>query len=126
MVEVKRQVLFGSEEDLIRIRQTDGGGSRINTAYVERDNLTSRQNNGRLVRKTLSHSKRKDSLEQHIDFEDAVHNLVRPHRALRVRLARPTAQGRLWAPRAPAMAAGLTDRIWTLEELLSYCSLPSG
>ena len=34
------------------------GGQQINTAYVERDNLTSRQTNGRLVRKTLSHSKK--------------------------------------------------------------------
>jgi hypothetical protein len=126
VVEVKRQILFGPEADLIRIMQTDGCGSRINTAYVERDNLTSRQNNGRLVRKTLSHSKRKDSLQHHLDFEDAVYNLVRPHSALRLRLRRPTAHGRLWTPRTPAMAAGLTNHIWTLEELLSYCSPPSG
>jgi hypothetical protein len=43
VVEVKRQILFGPEEDLIRMMQTDGCGSRINTAYVERDNLTARQ-----------------------------------------------------------------------------------
>ena len=125
VVEVKRQILFGLEEDLIRIMQADGCGSRINTAYVERDNLTSRQSNGRLVRKTLSHSKRKDSLRYHLDFEDAVYNLVRPHSALRLRLRRPTAHGRLWTPRTPAMAAGLTDHIWTLEELLSFCSPPN-
>jgi hypothetical protein len=125
VVEVKRQILFGSEDDLIRILQAEGCGSRINTAYVERDNLTSRQNNGRLVRKTLSFSKRKDSLQHHIDFEDAVYNLVRPHHALRLRLRRPAAHGRLWTPRTPAMAAGLTDHIWSLEELLSYCSPPS-
>jgi hypothetical protein len=126
VAEVRRQIVFGPEEDLIRIMQADGCGSEINTAYVERDNLTSRQNNGRLVRKTLAHSKRKDSLQHHLDFEDAAYNLVRPHSALRLRLRRPTAHGRLWTPRTPAMAAGLTDHIWTLEELLSYCSLPSG
>jgi hypothetical protein len=69
VVEVRRQILFGSEGDLIRVMQADGCGSRINTAYVERDNLTSRQSNGRLVRKTLSHSKRKEYLQFHIDFE---------------------------------------------------------
>ncbi len=126
VVEVKRQILFGTEEDLIRIMQTDRCGSQINTSYVERDNLTSRQNNGRLVRKTLSHSKRKDSLQHHLDFEDAVYNLVRPHSALRIKLCPPTAHGRVWTPRTPAMAAGLTDHIWTLKELLCYCSPPNG
>jgi hypothetical protein len=60
VVEVRRQILFGTEGELIRVMKADGCGSRINTAYVERDNLTSRQSNGRLVRKTLSHSKRKE------------------------------------------------------------------
>jgi hypothetical protein len=126
VVEVKRQILFGSEDDLIRVMQADGCGSQINTAYIERDNLTSRQSNGRLVRKTLSHSKRKDYLQNHIDLEDATYNLVRPHSALRLKLRGPAAHGRLWTPRTPAMAAGITDHIWSLEELLSYCSPPSG
>jgi hypothetical protein len=125
VVEVKRQILFGTDDDLIRILGADGCGSRIDTAYVERDNLTSRQSDGRLVRETLSYSRRKDYLQRHIDFEDAVYNLVRPHSALRLRLRRPAAHGRLWTPRTPAMAAGLTDHIWSLEELLSYCSPPS-
>jgi hypothetical protein len=60
VVEVKRQILFGTDDDLIRILESDGCGSQINTAYVERDNLTSRQSNGRLVRKTLSYSRRKE------------------------------------------------------------------
>lgn len=126
VVEVKRQILFGSEDDLIRILEMDGCGSQINTAYVERDNLTSRQSNGRLVRKTLSHSRRKDYLQHHIDFEDAIYNFVRPQSALRLRLRRPAAHGRRWTHRTPAMAAGLTDHIWSLEELLDYCPPPSG
>jgi hypothetical protein len=73
----------------------------------------------------LSYSRRKDYLQHHLDFEDASYNLVRPHSALWLRLPRPAAHGRLWTPRTPAMAAGLTDHIWSLEELLSYCSPPS-
>lgn len=126
VVEVKRQIVFGSEGDLIRIMQADGCGSRINTAYVERDNLTSRQTNGRLVRKTLSHSKRQAYLRHHLDFEDAIYNFVRPHGALRLRLSRPAAHGRLWADRTPAMVAGLTDHVWSMEELLSWCTPPAG
>jgi hypothetical protein len=112
VVEVRRQILFGTEGELIRVMKADGCGSRLNTAYVERDNLTSRQSNGRLVRKTLSHSKRKEYLQFHIDFEDAVYNFVRPHSSLRRRLRRPGPNGRIWVARSPAMAAGLTDHIW--------------
>jgi hypothetical protein len=120
VVEIKRHILFGSEEDVIRIIETDGCGSQINTSYVERDNLTSRHSNGRLVRKTLSHSKKKSFLQCHIDLEDALYNFVRPHSALKVRRTTPAAHGRQWDKRTPAMAAGLTDHIWSLEELLSY------
>jgi hypothetical protein len=89
-------------------------------AYIERDNLTSRQSNGRLVRKTLSFSKTKHYLQRQLDLEDALYNFVRPHQALRLKCLTPRAHGHLWEERTPAMAAGLTDHIWTLEELLSY------
>ena len=123
-MEVQRQILFGAQNDLIRILRTDGCGSQINTSYVERDNLTSRHSNGRLVRKTLSHSKKQYYLRRHLDLEEAIYNFVRPHSALRVKLRKPAAYRRRWQPRTPAMAAGLTDHIWSLEELLSYCLPP--
>lgn len=124
-MEVKRHILFGSEDDIVEILEVDGCGSQINTSYVERDNLTSRQSNGRLVRKTLSHSKKKEYLQRHLDLEDAIYNFVRPHSALKVKLRKPTARGRRWKQKTPAMAAGLTDHIWSLEELLSYRLPPS-
>ncbi len=120
VVEVHRRIIFGSAQDIARLLKEDGCGLQINTAYVERDNLTSRQSNGRLVRKTWSHSKKEYFLRQQIALEDAVYNFVRPHSALRVKLLRLAAHGRKWEQRTPAMAAGLTDHIWTLEELLSY------
>ena len=119
VVEVQRRILIGEERLIIRRL----AGQQINTSYVERDNLTSRQSNGRLVRKTLSHSKKDYYLQRHLDLEDAIFNFVRPHQSLRIRLAR-SVRGRKWHQRTPAMAAGLTDHIWTLEELLSY-RLPS-
>ena len=120
VIEVRRRILLGTEADIVEILSADGCGSQINTAYVERDNLTSRQSNGRLVRKTLSHSKKKTFLQRQIDLEDAAFNLVRPHSALQVELAHADAHGRKWQPRTPAMAAGLTDHVWSLKELLSY------
>jgi hypothetical protein len=115
VVEVWRRIVFGATEVITEIL----GDRQINTSYVERANLTSRQSNGRLVRKTLSHSKEVYYLQRHLDLEDTVCNFVRPHQALRVTLS-PPIHGRKWQQRTPAMAAGLTDHIWTLEELLSY------
>lgn len=115
VVEVRRRIIFGSAEVISEVL----GDQQINTAYVERDNLTSRQSNGRLVRKTLSHSKKSYYLRRHLELEDAVFNFVRPHQALRTALP-SSFHGRKWQPQTPAMAAGLTDHIWTLEELLSY------
>src|SRR5499433_1020751 len=114
VVEVRRRIVFGSTEVITEIL----GAKQINTSYVERDNLTSRQSHGRLVRKTLSHSKKDYYLQRHLDLEDAVFNFVRPHLSLRVALSQPI-NGRKWQQRTPAMTAGLTDHIWTLEELLS-------
>ena len=93
-----------------------------NTAYVERTHLTSRQMNGRLVRKTLSFSKELRFLEASCALEDAIYNFTRPVRTLHVELENPTRQAR-WQPRTPAMAAGLTDHIWTVKELLTVVLL---
>jgi hypothetical protein len=120
VVEVRRRIVFGSTELITEIL----GDKQINTAYIERDNLTSRQSNGRLVRKTLSHSKKDHYLKRHLDLEDAVFNFVRPHLSLRKEMSPPT-KGRKWEQRTPAMAAGLTDHIWSLEELLSFRTPPS-
>lgn len=121
LIEVRRHIIFGAPEVITEIL----GDQQINTSYVARDNLTSRQNNGRLVRKTLSYSKKDSYLQRHLDLEEVVFNFVRPHRSLRRALSGPL-KNRKWEQRTPAMVAGLTDHIWTLEELLSYRLPPSG
>src|SRR6266566_5043969 len=88
------------------------------TAYVERTHLTSRQMNGRLVRKTLSFSKELRLLKAASALEDALYNFTRPLKTLRVALAAPSEHA-CWQQRTPAMAARLTDHIWTVKELLT-------
>jgi len=53
-------------------------------------------------------------------WEDAVYNLARPLKTLRIDLTGPLngKPGRRWRPRTPAMAAGLTDEVWRIEQLL--------
>jgi hypothetical protein len=102
------QVVYGDPEEVLDFL----GG---HTAYVERTNLTSRQMNGRLVRKTLSYSKQLDALEAACAWEDWVYNLTRTVDTLSLPLRDGQRRGQR---QTPAMAAGLTDHIWTIEELL--------
>jgi hypothetical protein len=90
------------------------------TAYIERSNLTSRLFNGRQVRKTLAFSKDLDCYRAAATWEDMYYNLVKPHKSLRSRVL--DVPGRKWHPRTPAMAAHLTDHLWTVKDLLT--SLP--
>jgi hypothetical protein len=85
------------------------------TAYVERTHLTSRHMNARLARRTLCVSKSLNLLWASLYWCDALYNLVHPVKTLRQASHQP---GRRWTPRSPAMAAGLTDHLWSVHELL--------
>jgi len=109
----KLKAVFGSLEEVTQLLGET-------TSYIERSNLTSRLFNGRQVRKTLAFSKDVDCHRAAATWEDLYYNLVKPHKSLRVRVH--AIPNRKWKPRTPAMAAGLTDHVWTVKELLT--SLP--
>ncbi len=75
----------------------------VSTSYVERQNLTMRMQMRRFTRLTNGYSKKLENLKAHVALHFAHYNFVRTHQTLRV---------------TPAMAANLTDHLWTLEELL--------
>jgi len=102
------QVVYGDPAEVL---ERLGG----HTAYVERTNLTSRQMNGRLVRKTLSYSKQLEALQAACAWEDWVYNLTRTVETLSLRVRDGN---RRWQRQTPAMAAGLSGHIWTIKELL--------
>jgi hypothetical protein len=112
----KPKSIYGEERE---VRQFLGES----TSYVERTNLTSRHMNGRLVRKTLGYSKKLKMLVASSIWEDAVYNLARALKTLRIESSE-AAVGR-WKKRSPAMAAGLTDHIWEIKEILTVLPLPS-
>jgi hypothetical protein len=114
LIGVTIKVIYGNPETVPDI-------VGAHTAYVERTNLTSRQMNGRLVRKTLSYSKQVAALEASCAWEDWVYNLTRPLKTLAIQVH--TGQRR-WHRQTPAMAAGLTDHQWTVKELLLTVLVP--
>ena len=99
-------------------------GFTISTALVERVNLTLRQALAPLARKTSSFCKDRERLRQRVVFFQAFYNVARPHMSLRQPLPPQECirQGAIcpqWRERTPAMAAGLTDHVWTFRELLT-------
>jgi hypothetical protein len=92
---------------------------------AERNNLTCRQCNGRLSRKVLSFSKDLTWREKHLWLSLAYYHFVLPHESLRSPCLEPyptrgSGSPKKWQLVTPAMAAGLTDHVWTMEALLSY------
>jgi len=116
VVRTTKRVVYGAPSEVLSLF----GES---TAYVERTHLTSRLFNGRLVRKTLGFSKCLPMHRAAAVWEDAVYNLVRPLKTLR---QEASGEGvRRWLPRTPAMAAGVTDHLWTVKELVTTLPIPS-
>jgi hypothetical protein len=67
--------------------------------------------------------KHEAGLRQQLALFHPYHNFVLPHASLRLPLpdAIPgTGSVKRWQQRTPAMAAGLTDRVWSLREVLMY------
>lgn len=93
----------------------------ISTSLVERGNLTIRMTNGRMTRKTLGFSKALQDHRWAQTFNDAFYNFIKNHKALRQK--KPDGI-RKWQKKTPAMAAGITDHTWTLEELLTHHTPP--
>jgi hypothetical protein len=74
-----------------------------------------------MVRKTLSFSKEEEILEASCAWGDWVYNLTRPVKTLRLEV---NGDQQRWKSRSPAMASGLTDHVWTIEELLRRVAIP--
>jgi IS1 family transposase len=128
LVHVSHKVIYGSKESVRdRIRQSIG--NTINTSFVERMNLTLRHHVPALVRRTIQIAKTVLGLEQQLIVAGTNYNFCKPHSSLRLPLPTPiptkgNGSPKLWEPRTPAMAAGLTDHVWSMEELLLFRAPP--
>jgi len=125
VVEVDSKVVFGDPDAIAEKLASLPTSETINTSFVERNNLTQRQSNRRLTRRTNGFSKELSWFERQLWLSLAYYHLVLPHQSLRQPLPIPeptrgSGSLRRWQLVTPAMAAGLTDHVWTTAELLSY------
>jgi hypothetical protein len=116
-------VVFGS---LAKIKQVLAAyGWQINTAFVERVNLTLRQHVAAVGRRVTTLCKDEVGLGHQLALYHLYYNFCLPHASLRLLLPQPTptkgaGSAKCWRPCTPAMAAGLTDHVWTLREGLLF------
>jgi hypothetical protein len=115
VVKVDFRVVFGTAVAVLAALAQSLVSKAINTAFIERQNGTDRNRNARKVRKSYCFSKNWDVHEAVTYFTLYSYNFCWPVRTLRVR----EADGH-WRQRTPAMAAGLSDHIWTLTEWLTF------
>ena len=131
VVNVTTRIVYGSERQVIAALKASPVSSTINTSGVERNNLTIRQHSRRMGRKVNAFSKERDYLEHQLTLAFAYYHFVKPHRGLRQRLPEPQptkgpcASYKKWKPVTPAMAAGLTEHVWSMDELLSFRVAPN-
>jgi IS1 family transposase len=123
LVEVKHRVVFGTKAAVAQVLSTCGW--QINTAFVERVNLSLRQRVAAMGRRSATPCKGEDGLRQQLALFHVYHNFVLPHASLRQPFLQPeptngTGSAKRGRPCTPARAAGLTDHTWSLKEVLLY------
>lgn len=87
----------------VTVNCINGNPDKPSTSHVERQNLTMRMSMRRFTRLTNAHSKKAENHVHAVALHAAYYNFCRIHATLRV---------------TPAMAAGLTDHLWSVEELI--------
>jgi IS1 family transposase len=123
LVDVQPRGVFGTLEAVQQVLTAHGW--QIQTAFIERLNLTIRQHVAAVGRRVSTLCKGEDGVRQQLALYHVYYNFCLPHASLRHPLlqAEPThgtGSAKRWQPRTPAMAAGLTDHVWTLREVLLF------
>ena len=123
IVGVTHRVVFGTMEQVKQVLWACG--RQINTAFVERLNLDIRQRVATVGRRVNTLCQGEDGLLDQLALFQTYHNFVLPHVSLRQPLLVPEAtngsgSAKVWRSRTPAMAAGLTDHVWSLQEVLLF------
>jgi transposase-like protein/IS1 family transposase len=109
VVAVERRIVDGTPARVETLRRRSHGDGVINTAYIERLNATFRERLASLTRRSRALARRTVTVQHGMYLIGTVYNFCTPHASLSVAGAT-----------TPAMAAGITDHCWSVQELLSY------
>jgi transposase-like protein/IS1 family transposase len=109
LVSVRHTLLRGTEQGLTACLTQSKGGTQINTAYIERFNGTMRERLASLTRKCRHASAHLEPYQWGMYLIGCTYNLCWRHDQLN---------------KTPAVAAGLTDHVWSLQEVLTYKVTP--
>jgi len=115
VVSVEVEQIYGTSESLKTALETSPVSDTVNTSFVERHNGTDRHLNARKSRKTLEFSKDKEHHKSHSWFCMTYYNFCWDHHSLRVETGL-----REYIHRSPMMALGVTNHIWSIEEMVTY------
>jgi hypothetical protein len=117
VISISTKVIFGKEEEIKTLLEASPVSKSVNTSFIERNNLTLRQHSRRLGRKTNGFSKDISKLEAQLCLALGYYHFVKEHFGLR-QVCKDNSKK--WVQRTPAMAADITDHIWSTRELLIY------
>jgi IS1 family transposase len=123
LVRMHPRVVFGTQAQVRQVLAPRNW--QINTAFIERLNLSLRHHIAAIGRRVMTVCKSEGGLRHQLHLYHTYYNFCLPHVSLRVPLphcqpTRGTGSVQRWRPCTPAMAAGLTDRVWSLQEVLLF------
>ena len=117
--EISRRIVQGTTDQVEQLIQTSQGQGGINTAFIERLNATFRQHLNVLARRTRSLARQPETLQAGMYVVGCVYNFCTYHQSLRLPFLLSEHSQR-WLKRTPAIAAGLTNHLWTFDELFHF------
>lgn len=120
VVRVTRHMAYGTLEHAMRLLGLSHGGTMLNTAFIERFNGTMRERLASLTRKCRHATARLSALHTGMYLLGTTYNFCWPHQELSQIRDRVTGTRHRVQECTPAMAAGLTEHVWSVYELLSY------
>ena len=111
---MQHRIVFGTLGAVQQVLAAHGW--QINTAFIERLNLTIRQHVAAVGRRVSTLCKGEDGVRQQLGLYHVYDNFCFPHASLCQPLLQPepthgSGSVKRWRPRTPAMAAGLTDHV---------------
>lgn len=106
---IERRIVQGTQTLVTHLLTLSQQGGVINTAYIERLNATFRQRLNCLARRTRTLARTTQTVQAAMFLLGCLYNFCTPHHSLS-----------LTAPTSPAMAAGITDHLWSVRELLFF------